>query len=129
MKKICKKCWWPRNHANPLISSCKDCYYIKQSKTQQKPRKAIKNIWNNSNTTAKFSVETKKAILERDKCCIICWNEWTDVHHFLFWTQCEYWKDRNNINKWVLLCRPCHAKCHACSKWEWIRQQTIDYLK
>lgn len=127
--KICKKCWEPRNHDNQLISLCKDCYYIKQSKTQQKPRKAIKKIWNNSNTTAKFSVETKKQIIERDKCCIICANPWTDAHHVYFWTECEYWKNRNDVNKWVLLCRLDHAKAHACTKWEGIRQKCIDYLK
>lgn len=34
--KLCKDCWKPRWHNNPLISRCKECSYKKQS---EKPKK------------------------------------------------------------------------------------------
>ena len=81
---------------------------------------------------AKFSNETKKAIYERDKyTCIVkeCTNHWIDPHHVYFWLQAKPDKNRNNVNKWVTICRDCHNKCHACKSWQWIRQETINYLK
>ena len=83
----------------------------------------------NKNTPAKFSKETKWAIMIRDKQCIICWKPITDIHHVFFSQQAEYWDDRNDINKWVGLCREDHDLVHWCKQWEWIRQFCIVYLK
>lgn len=80
------------------------------------------------NTKAKFSTKTKREVLERDKTCIICGKQWEDVHHVLFGLDAEYWPDRNNSDKWVLLCRVDHMNAHACHRWEWVRQRCIDYL-
>lgn len=77
---------------------------------------------------AKFTNRIKEAIVERDTACIICSKQWTDCHHVSFWTESNYGLDRNNINQWVLLCRDCHWLAHACKKWEWVRQECINYL-
>ena len=77
---------------------------------------------------AKFSNKTKQEILERDVVCIFCWKQGTDVHHVYFWTESEYTKDRNNANKGVLVSRDCHLEIHSCSKWEWKRQEAINYI-
>lgn len=82
----------------------------------------------NKNNQAKFSKQTKAEIMLRDKHCIICWKYITDIHHVYFWTECEYWDTRNDINKWVWLCRDHHNDVHWCKQWEWIRQQCILYL-
>jgi hypothetical protein len=83
------------------------------------------------NTKAKFSNKTKEVIYERDnKCCIICWdNTNLHFHHCLFWTESIYTKDRNNVNMWVCICANHHSECHSCSKWEWVREECIKYLK
>lgn len=127
MWKYCKECW--KINENPLLKYCYEHKHLNKSINSLWAKKPIKNKWNNSNTTAKFLIETKKQIVERDKCCIICGSPWTDCHHVYFWTECEYWKNRNDVSKWVLLCRLCHWKAHACTKWEWVRQKCIDYLK
>lgn len=105
---------------------------IWNSEYKFKEKKSIKNIkkisTKNKNIAAKFSKETKAAILIRDKHCIYCDRWITDIHHVYFWTESEHWKDRNDINKWVWLCRDCHNEVHSCKQWEWIRQQTINYL-
>ena len=99
---------------------------FKEKKTHTK----IKQVsTKNKNTPAKFSKETKWAIMIRDKQCIICWKPITDIHHVFFSQQAEYWDDRNDINKWVGLCREDHDLVHWCKQWEWIRQFCIDYLK
>jgi len=127
MKK-CKNCWEQRWHNNPLIALCKTCVYKKSESNPKQTR--IKQVSSkNKNTPAKFSVKTKREIVERDRVCIVCWEQWTDVHHVYFSQECEYWQDRNNIDKWVLLCRLCHWKCHACPSGEWVRQEVINYLK
>lgn len=96
---------------------------------EKKYTKKIKQVsTKNNNIAAKFSKEIKAAILIRDKHCIICSRWITDIHHVYFWTQSEYWEDRNDINKWVWLCRDCHNEVHWCKQCEWIRQQTINYL-
>ncbi len=51
---------------------------------------------------AKFSTKTKKAILERDRYCIFCWWEAIDAHHVYFWTDSNYWDNRNDIDQWDL---------------------------
>lgn len=79
-------------------------------------------------SVAKFSIKTKKEIVERDKYCIICWKQGTDCHHVKYWVETNYWPDRNHAKEWVLLCRDCHQKAHSCSRWEWVRQQAIDYI-
>lgn len=77
---------------------------------------------------AKFSNYIKKQILDRDIVCIICWKQWTDIHHIFFSQEAEYSDDRNNIDKGNLLCRDCHNKAHSCKRWEWVRQQCINYI-
>ena len=62
---------------------------------------------------AKFNSDTKKEILFRDRYCIICkknnkYEDITDYHHVYFWIEAEYWENRNDVNKWVWLCRNCH---------------------
>ena len=81
------------------------------------------------NTTAKFSNKTKQIILDRDICCILCSKQWIDCHHVYFGLEAEYWKDRNDPDKWVLLCRECHKKPHWCKAGEWDRQKCIDYIR
>ena len=97
-------------------------------KEKKTPTKIKQVSTKNKNTPAKFSKETKWAIMIRDRQCIICWKPITDIHHVFFWTECEYWDDRNDINKWVGLCREHHDLVHWCKQWEWIRQFCIDYL-
>lgn len=97
-----------------------------------KEKKSVKKIKqvsiSNKNIAAKFSKEIKAAILIRDKHCIICNKPITDIHHVFFWTECEYLEDRNNVNKWVWLCRDHHNEVHWCKQLEWIRQECINYL-
>lgn len=126
--KNCKKCKKPRNHSNWLISLCMECYYEKQNKNSLWKRKTINKVSSKRIQIAKFSKETKRQILERDISCIICWNPWTDCHHIFYSQEANYWEDRNNVDQWVLLCRLCHGKAHACKKWEWVRQECINYL-
>lgn len=80
---------------------------------------------------AKFSINTKKKIHERDwGRCIICSNLPTDIHHAYFWPiEANYSPTRNDIDQWVTLCRRCHNECHAVWVWNWKRQKCIDYLK
>ena len=100
-------------------------YKFKEKKSTKKIKQvSTKNI----NTAAKFSKEIKAAILIRDKHCIICSKWITDIHHVFFSQSAEYWEDRNDISKGVGLCRDHHLEVHWCKQWEWIRQQTIDYL-
>ena len=111
-----------------VSSTCKTC---KASNIPKYNKPSIRSQ-KNSNNQAKFTNEVKEQIYERDGFkCIICecfQNFAFDVHHIYFWTESEYWEDRNDVNKWVLLCRLCHAKAHSCSKWEWVRQECINYI-
>ena len=79
---------------------------------------------------AKFTNKVKEQIYIRDNySCIICW--WTNklqFHHVYFWTESNYWKDRNEINQGVTICDTHHMECHSCKQWEWIRQKCIDYI-
>lgn len=77
---------------------------------------------------AKFSTEVKTAICIRDKVCIFCWNPGTDCHHVYFWTETNYWENRNEANQWVLVCRKDHEEIHSCPQWEWKRQEAINYI-
>ena len=78
--------------------------------------------------TAKFSTEVKTEICKRDKLCIFCASPWTDCHHVYFWTETNYWENRNELDQWVLVCRKCHEEIHSCSQWEGKRQEAINYL-
>lgn len=79
---------------------------------------------------AQFTKAIKFKAWERDGGkCIICWDEPHSIHHVLFWTESIYTKNRNDLNMGCTLCIHCHNKAHACSKWEWIRQECINYLK
>jgi hypothetical protein len=78
---------------------------------------------------AKFSTNTKKEIFKRDWWkCIFCYSRYLDAHHVYFWTETNYWDNRNDINQGVSVCIECHRECHWCSKWEWKRQEAINYL-
>ena len=79
--------------------------------------------------TAKFSIDTKKQIYNRDKVCIFCGNPWTDCHHVFYSQETNYWEDRNEVNQGVLVCRTHHEEIHSCSMWEGKRQEAILYLK
>ena len=83
------------------------------------------------NTKAKFSNKTKEAIYERDnKSCFSCGvNTNLQFHHVLFSQESIYTKNRNNVEMGVCICFAEHLECHACKKWEWIRQKAINYLK
>ena len=76
---------------------------------------------------AKFSQKTKELIAERDRNCIFCTKSWPP-HHVYFWIEAERNEDRNNVDRWVILCMEHHLKAHACKRGEWIRQKCIDYL-
>ncbi len=78
---------------------------------------------------AKFSTKTKEAIYNRDQVCILCWDQWHSCHHILFGLSAERTKERNNVDRWVLLCFDCHLSVHSCKSWEWVRQECINYLK
>jgi len=125
--KRCKICWWPRNHNNPLISRCKSCIY-KDSVNNPKQIRIKQKSNTNKNTVAKFDKKTKWIIKERDNVCVICWDDWSDFHHIYFSNEAKYTKDRNNEDQGVLLCRLCHGKAHWCKRWEWIRQDCINYI-
>jgi len=129
-EKKCKECWIKFTRYNTIQNKCNKCV---NKINKQKPLKSYKPLKQksktNKNTTAKFNTKTKWEIKERDEYCIICWQEWTDFHHIYFSQEAEYWKDRNNSDKWVLLCRLCHWKAHWCKRWEWVRQECILYIK
>ena len=82
------------------------------------------------NTKARFSNATKELIYERDNgVCFKCWaNSNLQFHHILFGTESIYTKNRNNVEMWVTICDTDHNLCHWCSKWEWIRQEAIDFV-
>ena len=97
------------------------------------PKKVIKYVsTKNKNTPAKFTKEVKAQILLRDKHCIFCNNAIQDYHHVFYWAiQAEHWQDRNNVNKWVWLCRAHHERIHHFSDWtsQELRNRCIEYLK
>jgi hypothetical protein len=124
----CKKCWWPIDHSNTLISRCKKCTYKNSENNPKQTRIKVKST-KNKNNIAKFSKKTKWQILVRDKSCIFCNKPITDIHHIYFWTECNFWDNRNDITQGVWVCRSCHDEIHSCSKWEWKRQEAINYLK
>jgi len=79
---------------------------------------------------AYFSQEVKDKIAKRDDYeCVWCWSSYMiDFHHVLFWSETKRDTDRNTEKNGVAVCRSCHTKIHWCRRWEWIRQQCIDYL-
>jgi len=88
---------------------------------------------------SKFTTETKVLILIRDRKCILCKKEWwkikwiMDYHHIYFWPhQTEYNNEkRNDVTRWVWLCKEHHYEIHHWIKWKWIeyRSYCIEYLK
>lgn len=129
MSKLCKQCW--NTNENALLKLCKQCYYEDKIKNPTKWYKAIKKISNkNKNTIAKFTTEAKAQILIRDKSCILCSKWISDYHHIYYWWQAEHWEDRNNVNKWVWLCKLCHHNIHHWITWlsQELRQKCIDYI-
>ena len=78
---------------------------------------------------AKYNTKQKEIMYERDKYCVLCWDSNNlHFHHCYFWTESMYTKDRNDPKYWITCCATCHLKIHSCSKWEWKRQQAIDYV-
>lgn len=100
-----------------------------KTKVKTQTTKIDKVSKTNKNTVASFSQKTKAQILLRDRTCPLCSKPIQDFHHIYFWTQCEYWEDRNDVTKGIGLCRWCHEKCHASSQWKWKRQQAISYVE
>lgn len=101
-----------------------------KTKVKTQTTKIAKVSKTNKNNVASFSQKTKAQILLRDKTCpLMCGKPIQDFHHIYFGTQCEYWEDRNDVNKWIGLCRKCHEECHACSQWKWKRQAAISYVE
>ena len=93
--------------------------FFKESKKKKKSK------WK----TARFSNEVKTAICQRDRTCILSWEPGHSVHHVYFGTESNKWDNRNDIDQGVLLSFEKHLEVHWCSKWEWARQECIDYLK
>jgi hypothetical protein len=57
-----------------MNSLCKECFY--KTHKEYTPRKAIKQKSSkNLNVQAKFSNETKQLIIDRDKVCILCFDQ------------------------------------------------------
>ena len=84
-------------------------------------------------TTASFPKEIKKEIMLRDKfICVLCDStNILNVHHIYYWDEAELnisQEERNWITKWILVCNKCHTDIHSNKKWEWKRQQCIDYV-
>ena len=130
MSKKCKVCWQPRDHDNPLVSRCKKCQYEHSNNNKKQTRINLVSK-TNKNTPARFSKEVKAQILLRDKHCIFCDNAIQDYHHVFYWWKAEHWPDRNNVNKWVWLCRTDHERIHHFSDWtsQELRERCIEYLK
>jgi len=133
MAKKCKKCW--KLNENPMYKLCRACTYEesrnnpRQTKMKQKPLKNKSTT--NKNTPARFSDKTKRAMYERDKCCIICWSPWTEFHHCWFWPHnAKYWPERNDLDQGVLLCHDCHYEIHHGVKWKGklYNAKCIEYL-
>ena len=107
MKK-CKNCWKPRNHNNPLLSLCKECYYTKEleNKKQLKfPKKTYKrkNTWEKDLFLQIWN--------ERQHICNKCGKNlpkmrtWNFSHIKSKWSRPDLRLDPNNIE---LLCFACH---------------------
>ena len=80
---------------------------------------------------AKYNTKQKQAIWDRDGwACVICWvNSPLEFHHCFFSTESMYTKDRNSLDYGVCVCAYHHRIAHSCSKWEWVRQQCIEYCQ
>ena len=80
---------------------------------------------------AKFTDKTKESIFERDGSrCIVCWDDkLLTAHHCYYWTESNRAETRNDIDQGCSLCAICHGKAHACSVWDWVREECIKYLK
>ena len=101
-------------------------------KEKKPPTKIDKVSKKNKNTVASFSDKTKAAIFARDKHCLFCDDPITDYHHvYYWWLQAEHWPDRNDVNKWVWLCRMHHEKIHHFTDWtsQILRQKCILYIE
>jgi hypothetical protein len=81
MSKFCKICGV--ENQNKLLPYCQKCYY--EVNPYDKAKTPIKQFSNkNKNTIARFSQETKRQILIRDKSCIFCKSPIADLHHRYF---------------------------------------------
>lgn len=82
---------------------------------------------------AKFSRETKKKILERDKFCI-CPNcktpyDGQHFHHVWYGQEAQYDEGRNGVDRGVLLCYRCHDAVHFKSGGRELNETFKIYLK
>lgn len=132
MAKKCKQCW-ELTHPPHLQKYCSpDCMTQAWVNMWWNNRKQLQKFSKtNKNEVAKFTQETKAIILIRDKRCILCPSVIKTYHHVYYGGQAEYWKDRNNPEKWVWLCISCHESIHHFSKWnsQELRYKCIDYVK
>lgn len=130
MWKLCKKCW--KLNENPLLKLCREHYYEEQlNNPNQLKFKKIKQVsTKNKNTQARFSQKTKDKILDRDKCCIICWYVWEQYHHVYFGANANRWPNRNDLDQWVLLCESDHHEIHhgTSGRGKLYRARCIEYL-
>lgn len=80
------------------------------------------------NTKRSFPKEMKEEVMNRDRCCILCWDAKTmELHHVFYGSDAEYWENRNNANKLVWLCKECHYDIHSMWNRE-MRLRCISYL-
>jgi hypothetical protein len=79
---------------------------------------------------AKYNTKQKEIMWERDNwCCILCWaNSSLQFHHCFFGQESMRTPDRNDPKYGVTICALCHWQCHASPRWEWKRQEAINYL-
>ena len=131
--KKCKECWEEFTRYNTIQNKCNSCIIKKNNQKSFNNFDKIKNKYSsNKNTKAKFLVKIKLIIKDRDKVCILCWDEWSDYHHAFYGSMYAiYWPDRNNSDQWVLLCQKCHHEIHHWKDWKWqsYRARCIVYLK
>ena len=79
---------------------------------------------------AKFPPKTKESINKRDwGRCVFCSDRAVNAHHVYYGSESNYNDNRNDIDQWVSTCLDCHLEIHGCAKWEWKRQEAINYLK
>lgn len=130
MSKFCKNC--KKLNPNPLNKYCsQECLNLKWGYVLKSKTKIRNKSEKNNNTPAKFLIETKWKIKERDSSCILCGTEWSQYHHVYFWANANRKENRNDADQWVLLCEWCHYEIHHWIQWRWkeYRAKCIVYLQ
>lgn len=100
-------------------------------KEKKPPTKIDKVSKKNKNNVAKFSDKTKAAIFARDKHCLFCPDPIQTYHHIYYWSQAEYWPDRNDVSKGCGLCLRHHEMIHHFTDGssQRLRKQCINYVE